>query len=176
MSEDKETKSTSNSRRKALKAIGVGGVLAGTIPGSWTKPIVKSVVLPAHAQTSAPVACGSGSCTTPGMSVNILSAVVTGGGDLFVLGDAQIPGGASGCFPNNSTSVACEVIDNGSVLGVEQNSSAGGNCSVGSINGCLVSCSVVVPSGNNTLVSGDCVTLRVTFNGVCVCSSVTTVV
>ncbi|MCK5360195.1 MAG: twin-arginine translocation signal domain-containing protein [Gammaproteobacteria bacterium] len=174
MSEDKDTKTTSNTRRKALKAIGAGGVIAGTIPGSWTTPVVKSVLLPAHAQTSAPACSTSGPCQS-GMSVNILSAVVVGSGGLFVIGEAQIPGGNNPCWPDDSSSVVCEVIDEGAVLESRDNTSAGGNCSVGSINGCLVSCSVLVSSADNTLTSGDCVTLRVTFNGACICSGVTTV-
>ncbi|MFZ0487491.1 MAG: hypothetical protein WAL83_10865 [Arenicellales bacterium] len=46
------------SRRNILKAIGAGGaVVAGkSLPRSWRKPIVDSVVLPVHAQTS----CGPG--------------------------------------------------------------------------------------------------------------------
>lgn len=46
------------SRRNILKAIGAGGaVVAGkSLPRSWRKPIVDSVVLPVHAQTS----CGAG--------------------------------------------------------------------------------------------------------------------
>ena len=121
MSEEKDTKTTSNSRRKALKAIGVGGVLAGTIPASWTKPVVKSVILPAHAQTSpappAPDCSSSGPCTS-GMNVNILTAALQGGGGLFVLGDSAIPGD---CVPDDpdfvsSTGLSCEVIDNGTVV------------------------------------------------------------
>lgn len=183
MKEDKDKKSTGNQRRKALKAIGVGGVLAGTIPAIWTRPVVKAIILPAHAQTSPPApACGSGGPCSSGMNVNILTAVVTGGGALFVLGDIQIPAYASAqsCYPGTtdptsmaSTSVLCEVVDNGAVIGSNGRDSAGFDCSAGA--GCLVSCSVVVPSGSNTLASGDCVTLRLTFNGTCVCSGVTTV-
>lgn len=42
-----------NERRRALQKIRDTGVLAATLPASWVKPIVKSIVLPAHAQTSA---------------------------------------------------------------------------------------------------------------------------
>lgn len=49
------------SRRRLLKAIG-GGTVAGAtlLPGHWSKPIVDTVLLPAHAQTSGPcnVQCG----------------------------------------------------------------------------------------------------------------------
>ena len=46
----------SRERRTAMKKIAVGaGALAGisSLPDKWTKPIVGSIVLPAHAQTSA---------------------------------------------------------------------------------------------------------------------------
>ena len=47
------------SRRKLLKSLaaGSGAIIAGkSLPESWSKPIVKSVVLPAHAETSPAVA------------------------------------------------------------------------------------------------------------------------
>ena len=43
------------SRRKLLKSIaaGSGAIVAGkSLPDSWSKPVVDSVMLPAHAQTS----------------------------------------------------------------------------------------------------------------------------
>ena len=46
---------TSGARRKLLKSLGTaGGVVAtsGMLPGQWTKPVVESVLLPAHAQTT----------------------------------------------------------------------------------------------------------------------------
>ena len=46
---------SSESRRKLLKSIaaGTGAVVAGkSLPEIWTKPVVDSVLLPAHAQTS----------------------------------------------------------------------------------------------------------------------------
>lgn len=48
------------SRRRTLKSIVAGGVVYSTqsIPESWLTPVVKSVVLPAHAQTSP---CGGAS-------------------------------------------------------------------------------------------------------------------
>ena len=43
-----------SSRRRLLKSVAVGGVFSAAkgIPGSWTRPVIESVVLPAHAQTS----------------------------------------------------------------------------------------------------------------------------
>jgi hypothetical protein len=41
-----------NQKRKTLqKIVGIGAV-ATVVPSSWIKPVVSSVVLPAHAQTS----------------------------------------------------------------------------------------------------------------------------
>ena len=48
-------KKSIESRRKLLKSIaaGSGAIVAGkSLPDSWSKPIVDSVMLPAHAQTS----------------------------------------------------------------------------------------------------------------------------
>ena len=48
-------KKSSESRRKLLKAIGAssGAIVAGkSLPESWSRPVVDSVLLPAHAQTS----------------------------------------------------------------------------------------------------------------------------
>jgi len=45
---DRET-----SRRRLLTALGIGGS-AAFLPQGWQKPVVKSLVLPAHAQTSPP--------------------------------------------------------------------------------------------------------------------------
>ena len=44
-----------DSRRKLLKsiAVGTGAVVAGkSLPDSWSRPVVDSVLLPAHAATS----------------------------------------------------------------------------------------------------------------------------
>ncbi len=40
-------------RRNVLKGVIGVGVLTGALPNSWVKPVVNSVVLPVHAQTSA---------------------------------------------------------------------------------------------------------------------------
>ena len=174
MPEDKkDNEIKNNQRRKALKTIGVTGVLAGTVPATWSTPVVKSVLLPAHAQTSEPQPCQAGDCSPLCMNVNLLSAVVETSGALFVLGETQIAGGSE-CFVDDSKSIVCEVIDNGTVIDSDDRTSAG-SCSTGSIDGCLVSCSMLVPDTSHTLQSGDLVTLRVTFNGICVCSDVTTV-
>lgn len=50
-------KNSSESRRKLLKsiAVGSGAIVAGkSLPESWSRPVVESVLLPAHAITSSP--------------------------------------------------------------------------------------------------------------------------
>ena len=57
-------KKSSESRRKLLKSIaaGSGAIVAGKcLPESWSKPVVESVMLPAHAQTSMASFSGSNS-------------------------------------------------------------------------------------------------------------------
>lgn len=44
---------TQKSRRTLLKGLAV------TLPAAWSRPIVESVVLPAHAQTSEPEGCSA---------------------------------------------------------------------------------------------------------------------
>ena len=51
-------KKSSESRRKLLKSIaaGSGAIVAGkSLPENWSRPVVDSVMLPAHAQTSGPI-------------------------------------------------------------------------------------------------------------------------
>ena len=51
----RRSKSNLNARRKILKSVAVGGgaLAAGkSLPGEWTKPVLSSVMIPAHAQTS----------------------------------------------------------------------------------------------------------------------------
>lgn len=48
-----QDKKITSSRRSALKTLALSGVAAGaTVNKSWVKPVVQSVILPAHAQTS----------------------------------------------------------------------------------------------------------------------------
>ena len=61
-----KSKNTSKNRRKLLKSIaaGSGVVVAGkSLPDNWSRPVVDSVMLPAHAQTSGSY---SGSATVQG--------------------------------------------------------------------------------------------------------------
>lgn len=57
-----EKQTSRNGRRAMLKSMVVGGGAAGAfsgLPTSWKKPMVASVMLPAHAQTSPPSSTGS---------------------------------------------------------------------------------------------------------------------
>jgi hypothetical protein len=64
----KETASEA-SRRKLLKNLAAGGVVGAALPAVWSKPVIDSVILPAHAQTTGPgviVGGGGGGGTGPG--------------------------------------------------------------------------------------------------------------
>jgi hypothetical protein len=53
----KETPVSVNpSRRKVLKKIAAGGAVAGVLAltGKWSKPVVDSIIVPAHAQATNP--------------------------------------------------------------------------------------------------------------------------
>jgi len=52
---DKSRNNVGKRRRSLIKALASGGavVAAGSLPRQWSKPVVDSVMLPAHAQTSA---------------------------------------------------------------------------------------------------------------------------
>lgn len=41
-----------SSRRAVLKSVALSGAALSVLPSTWTKPVVNSVLLPAHAQTS----------------------------------------------------------------------------------------------------------------------------
>jgi hypothetical protein len=54
---EKDNKKLINqSRRKALKTIAAGTAVAGTmaLTGKWSKPVVNTIILPAHAQATNP--------------------------------------------------------------------------------------------------------------------------
>ena len=48
----KEIRPQQADRRKILAVMGVGTVAPLMLPTQWSKPIIRSVILPAHAQTS----------------------------------------------------------------------------------------------------------------------------
>lgn len=46
-------------RRRLLQKLVASGAVAAVLPSKWTKPIVESVVVPAHAQASPVAACNA---------------------------------------------------------------------------------------------------------------------
>ena len=65
-------KKSSTSRRKLLKSIaaGSGAIVVGkSLPDSWSRPVVDSVMLPAHARTSLSNGPFAGNATTNGTSL-----------------------------------------------------------------------------------------------------------
>ena len=98
-------KKSSDSRRKLLKSIaaGSGAIVAGkSLPESWSRPVVDSVMLPTHAQTSPtpPTCCLTdgvycGTVTSSPDGVNRIDIFVTGAtGDvrILVLRDTTVAG------------------------------------------------------------------------------------
>jgi len=91
-------KKSSESRRKLLKSIaaGSGAIVAGkSLPESWTRPVVDSVMLPAHAETSP-------TCTDRPITGMRTSLDLRGGGSAsfainnYLGGDQAFPGTWSG--------------------------------------------------------------------------------
>ena len=126
-----------NSRRKLLKsvAIGSGAILTGkTLPENWTKPVVDSVLLPAHAQaTCTPCLDAANYCAGSGGgsievsvavdgTVTVTHSVVNGtdtvdpctGGDFSVSGTST--GGGTVTI---SGTIPCGVTDSIDVLEVD---------------------------------------------------------
>ncbi|WP_457937714.1 hypothetical protein [Mesorhizobium sp. 10J20-29] len=53
------------SRRRALKIVASGAVVATiALPSKWTRPVVESIVVPAHAQASPTPTTGTGTTFT----------------------------------------------------------------------------------------------------------------
>ena len=91
-------KSKSNeSRRKLLKSIaaGSGAVVAGkSLPENWVRPVVDSVVLPAHAQTSPPELTYSCSVVGPAtIDTGIIGAAGPFGYEVTNTGTGPLSGG-----------------------------------------------------------------------------------
>ena len=90
-------KESGESRRKLLKSIaaGSGAIVAGkSLPESWSRPVVDSVMLPAHAQTS-PATPPSGGTPPAGDTPPAINGVFTNfsgnGSNDFNLLDQLIP-------------------------------------------------------------------------------------
>lgn len=75
-----------DSRRRLLKVLGASGgvVVAATLPKNWSTPVVESVVLPAHAQTTEP----DDESGQPRRQCCVIEALIDGRSQLVIQGDA----------------------------------------------------------------------------------------
>ena len=136
---------TNRSRRKLLGAVAVGGgaVLAGTtLPRNWTKPIVDSVVLPLHAQASAPLASAY---ATTGV-----------GGTISDLYSINVATGATVLVGSVGFAVNAIALYNGTLYGLERqggalltiNTATGAGTSIGSLGGDNVTSFTISSAGD----------------------------
>lgn len=75
-----DKKKTAENRRKLLKTVAAGGgaIIAGkTLPDSWSRPVVDSILLPVHAQTSSGPFGGTSSNSISGIESDSLFARAT---------------------------------------------------------------------------------------------------
>ena len=93
-----------DTRRRVIRSIIAGGGIAATVPKTWVKPVVDSVILPSHAQITPPPD-PVGGCNT--CSTNTFTAVAAGA----EAGGSPGPVGPEGsfnvtvCIDNNTTAV-----------------------------------------------------------------------
>ncbi|WP_457937716.1 hypothetical protein [Mesorhizobium sp. 10J20-29] len=65
-------------RRRALKIVASGAVVATiALPSKWTRPIVESIVVPAHAQASPTPTTGTTSTVTGTTTATTTTATTT---------------------------------------------------------------------------------------------------
>lgn len=164
-------------RRKLLGAMVASGAISGAaLPEKWRKPVVNSVILPAHAQTTGPG-------PSAGCNASILTAILSGT-TLNVVAQGNINAlcvqGAHSLFPTGGNGgFTCALISGGTTLhtdtspGVDDCSSS---ITQALVSGCMVSCSVSVTSADQAgIMDGSSITMRFSFGGTCVCSAVGTV-
>jgi len=96
---------TNEKRRKVLKTAGVATVAAG----AWHKPILNSVITPAHAQTSVMIVGAGGSSSTP--PVVMLNKKSNDIADSVL--DAFIPNAHAGIAPDDVRSECAALTDFG---------------------------------------------------------------
>lgn len=100
-----ETMINPRRRRTLLAAIATGGMAASNdFPGRWSRPIIDSVVLPAHAQMS-PAGEPSNTCTVTGEIIELRINGATGSATVPFTGTiGEIP--PSSVTPTGSTGTA----------------------------------------------------------------------
>ena len=131
-------KKSSESRRKLLKSIAAGGgaIVAGkSLPDKWTAPVVDSVLLPAHAQTSP-----TPTTTAAPITTNYYCYIDAGGWgySVAVTGDAIT-------FTGHDGALRFEPVDVPKFVFTGSGSTAGGS-------------PVVISVSTNTAANPNCVT------------------
>jgi hypothetical protein len=101
-------KKSHESRRKLLKSIaaGSGAIVAGkSLPEEWKKPVVDSIMLPAHAQTSPAPSPAPETCSTINVTFSFTTTVIGNGAvgyDIYPAGGGgSIDGDGIGFFSND---------------------------------------------------------------------------
>jgi hypothetical protein len=164
-------------RRKLLGGMVATGALGGASLGSaWKKPVVETVMLPAHAQTTTEPP-DSGGCNAT-CSMQITQADLAGG-DINVLGLAAI---TACCWTPDVgyEEVIAILISDGVTLTTDtmglQDCSATVTAGVDpALSGCVLS-ATAIETNTFGLNPGDSITLRLTYGGACICSDVATLV
>lgn len=106
---------SSESRRKLLKSIaaGSGVIVAGkSLPDTWTKPVVDSVLLPVHAQTSNDIIYSSNNVAV-GMNdqINENSLLASLSRHLVPSAEAQAAAPIIGCAKTVGSMLEFEILD-----------------------------------------------------------------
>lgn len=119
---------SSTSKRKLLAGLAIGGALVAgkSLPEQWTKPLINSVLLPAHAQATNPVNalaitpeenCGASVSFTVGIGVQAVVTPNPGAGQDIVF-TYTCNGAAAGTFTEKTdTSGSAVVSKDGANLG-----------------------------------------------------------
>jgi len=102
----KESTQQSNSRRRILQALTVGGVASSSqfLPEQWSKPVVNSLMLPAHATTTDTTGASSGGQTTTPAPVVMIGQI----SGFAIRRSASQPAEA---LPQNMASTGKSVLD-----------------------------------------------------------------
>ncbi|MGH1542604.1 MAG: hypothetical protein ACRBHB_19435 [Arenicella sp.] len=129
-----------DTKRSALKKIVGSGAIVSLAPSIWTKPIINSLVLPAHAQTSSQlradatfmreVSCSSGSFSSSiGVTATPTSYIIADGIGSLIIDLSLSEGFDTGGVPIQTT-VFLTVNVLGEQFVIELYSVAGGRCNV----------------------------------------------
>ena len=143
-----KTEEVTKNRRNLLKAITAGGAAAAVVPAEWAKPLVKSTILPAHAQATV-----NGDC-----SIRVAYAY---GGDSFYMSVTATSN--TDCGPNATLNV----------MDVDGNVVA--SCFKDSDGNPIQSWSCSASTTPTPVAAGTDVTFVLTFENGCSCSIIRTV-